>query len=158
MKVQVSSVNTFDNDQGNLRGWSKHGPAQANLFLDLPHTVGSNFYFWIHSRCLIKHGERGMPMSLSFKWQSKLLLFWKLFLKIQLNSKFHETWFIISTMKSTSTHIKESNWVTIQFCKRKCYKHNNSLLHIRDLEIFWAWQNSIKLKLVSSIWLGFVPN
>jgi hypothetical protein len=74
-------------------------------------------------------------MSMSVRWQSKLLLFWKLFLKIQLNSKFDDTWFIVSAMKSTSTHIKESNWATIWIWTIKCRKEDSLLLPLQGLRI-----------------------
>ena len=53
-----------------------------------------------------------------------------------MNSKLNETCFIVSSTKCTSTHIKESSWVTIWIWKIKISQHVNSLLSIRDLEIF----------------------
>ena len=77
--------------------------------------------------------EHGMPMTMLVKWQSKLLLFWKLFLKIQMNSKFDETWSIVFTMKSTSTHLKESNLATTWIWMIKCLKEVNLLLSLQGL-------------------------
>ena len=61
--------------------------------------------------------------------------FWDWGLKVQTWSKLDETYFVVCNTKCTSTHIKESSWVTIWIWKIKIHKHIN-LLSIGDLEIF----------------------
>ena len=95
--------------------------------------------FWYQIKLLNKIWRtRNADMSMSVKWQSKLLLFWKLFLKIQMNSKFDETWFIVFTMKGNSTHFKESNWATTWIWMIKYRKEVNLLLSLQGLrKIYW---------------------
>ena len=81
------------------------------------------------------------------KWQSKPLLFWKLFLKIQMNSKFYEAWSIVFTMKSTLTHLKESNWATTWIWTIKCRKEVNLLLSLQGLRKICG---SIRQQLIQS--------
>ena len=113
--------------------WPKWSQTGAIFLHTLIHHVHSNFYLWTKSSCLIKFEERGMPMLMLVKWQSKLLLFWKLFLKIQINSKFDETWSIVFTMKGTSTPFKEYNWATTRISTIKCRKEVNLLLSLQGL-------------------------
>ena len=90
--------------------------------------------FWYQIKFVNKIWRtRNADMSMSVKWQSKLLLFWKLFLKIQMNSKFDETWFIVFTIKGNSTHFKESNWATTWIWMIKCCKEVNLLLSLQGL-------------------------
>ena len=51
-------------------------------------------------------------------------------------SKTDATCFVVSFTNVTSTHIKESSWVTIWIWKIKIHKHVNLLLSIGDLKIF----------------------
>jgi hypothetical protein len=118
--------------------WSKQSPTGAISSYALLHHVFSNFYFRVNSSYLMKLGERGMPTCRCQKVISKLLVFWELFSKVQMNSKLDETWFIGSTMKSTSTPSKELNWATIWNWKINYCKHVNSQLPNRDLELFSA--------------------
>ena len=64
------------------------------------------------------------------------LLFWRLLLKVPINSKWVTHDSLLSLMKSTPTHIKESNWVTMWFWKIEIPKHVNLLLPLKDLEYF----------------------
>ena len=90
--------------------------------------------FWYQIKLLNKIWRtRNADMSMLVKWQSKLLLFGKLFLKIQMNSKFDETWLITFTMKGNSTHFKESNWATTWIWTIKCHKEVNLLLSLQGL-------------------------
>ena len=94
--------------------------------------------FWYQIKLLNKIWRTwNADMSMLVKWQSKSLLFWKLFLKIQMNSKFDETWSIVFTIKSTSTHLKESNWATTWIWKIKIHKQVNLLLSIGDRIFFY---------------------
>ena len=58
--------------------------------------------------------------------------FWDWSLKVQTWSKLDETYFVVCNTKCTSTHIKESSWVTIWIWKIKIHKHVNLLLSIGD--------------------------
>ena len=90
--------------------------------------------FWYQFKVLNKIWRTwNADMSMSVKWQSKLLLFWRLFLKIQMNSKFDDTWFIVFTVKGNSTHFKESNWATTWIWTIKCHKEDNLLLSLQGL-------------------------
>ena len=67
--------------------------------------------------------------------------FWDWSLKVPMWSKLDETYLVVCNTKCTSTHIKESSWVTIWIWKIKIHKHVNLMLSIRDLEIFLRAQN-----------------
>ena len=113
---------------------------QVPSFYMLFSTMYTPILFWYQIKLLNKIWRtRNADVSMSVKWQSNFCCFWKLFLKIQMNSKFDETWFIVSTMKGTSTHLKESNWATTWFWKIKIHKHCQLVVVHRELRIFF-WE------------------
>ena len=78
-----------------------------------------------------------MDFRVSTVWSNSVNFpFWREPLNDQMSSQFAETYFVVCFTKCTSTHIKESSWVTIWIWKIKMSQHVNSLLLIRDLERF----------------------
>ena len=107
---------------------------ECHLFTCSSPSCTLQLLFWYQIKLLNKIWRTwNADMSMLVKWQSKLLLFWKLFLKIQMNSIFDETWLIIFTMKGNSNHFKESNWATTWIWTIKCHKEVNLLLSLQGL-------------------------
>ena len=66
-------------------------------------------------------------------WSNSVnLSFWRESLNDQKSFKSAETYFVVSSKQCTSTHIKESNWVTILIWKIIMSQHVNSMLPNRD--------------------------
>ena len=114
----------IDGSHGNSFSVVKTSSNWIQLFVCSSPRCKLQLLFWYQIKLLNKIWRtRNADVSMSDKWQRNFCCFWRVFLKIQINSKFDETWFIVSTMKGTSTHLKESNWDTIWILKIKIHKH-----------------------------------